>query len=254
MATKKARLGRSLCLVLRAEPYGEADLVLSLFSKEEGLITARAYGARSVKSRIRAACQPFCLAEFIFYLHGPRRSVKEVSVRTEMMGIPNHYEAFLCACVILQLTERILRYADEYEALFRLTVSSLLALNARPEVPERILLFFLLRLIHLSGIFPALSTCACCGRTLSSVRKWSHAEGGAICEACAATLAVENLDTNVLSCLRHFGRGQIGEVLKDETVPEQIHATIALLFSYLDAQYGIRLPAARRLPFLKKRI
>ena len=143
MATKApSDLGTALCLVLRANAYGEADLILTLFSRTEGLLTARAYGAKSLKSPVRAACQPFCVAEFEFYIRGQRRSVKAAAVRADFFRLQENYEAYICGCIILELTEKVLRYAAEYEEMFRLTVGSLGALNTGAAEPRRVLLFF----------------------------------------------------------------------------------------------------------------
>lgn len=248
MGSKRtAQVGRALCLVLNSRPYGEADLVLTLFAREEGLISARAYGARSLKSRIRAACQPFCLAEFDFYIRGEHRSVKEASIRQDMTGLLQHYDAYLCGCMILELTEKVLRYADEYEALFRLTLSSLLYLEDDPREPERVLLFFLLRLIHLLGIFPVFSTCASCGARTDGVHWWSHSEGGAVCKKCAALLPVEVPRPEILRCLRSFGRGQLQDLQADPAEITAIRQTAAFLLTYLHSQYGITLRTARAL-------
>lgn len=51
------------CLVLRGFDRGESDRLLSLFTKEFGLIRARASAVRSEKSKMRYSLQPYAQAQ-----------------------------------------------------------------------------------------------------------------------------------------------------------------------------------------------
>lgn len=241
-------LSTALCLVLRANSYGDNDFILTLFDRERGLETARAHGAKSLKSSIRAACQPFCVAEFEFYVRGGRLSVKAASVRTEFYRLQENYTAYVCGCIILELTERVLRYAPEYEEMFRLTVGSLSVLDGADASPKAVLLFFLLRLIHLLGVFPVLTACASCGEPIPRPELWSALEGGTVCPSCAASQPVQAVRPAVLACLRHYGRGQLRDLAEDLTPAGDVDDACRLLLNYLKVQYDMYLRAARMLP------
>lgn len=250
MPTKApSRLAAALCLVLRANTYSEADYILTLFSREQGLLTARAYGAKSLKSAVRAACQPFCVAEFEFYVRGERLSVKAAAIRAEFYGLQENYDAYVCGCIILEITEKVLRYADEFEELFQLTVAALSVLSSGTLPPKGVLLFYLLRLTNHLGVFPVLRTCSCCGiKVTPGNGHWSSAEGGIVCASCAKGRPVRRVSPAALSCLARYGRRQLRD-LSGETAPAAaVDETCRLLIDYLNDQYGIQLRTASMLP------
>lgn len=51
-------------LVIKQSEYGEANRIISVFTKEYGIISAAVYGARSMKNGKGAACRLLCLSEF----------------------------------------------------------------------------------------------------------------------------------------------------------------------------------------------
>lgn len=56
----------TLCIVLRTADYRDSDKMLTLFSRENGRISALARGAKNLKNPIAAASQPFCCGIFSF--------------------------------------------------------------------------------------------------------------------------------------------------------------------------------------------
>ncbi|MBE4124137.1 DNA repair protein RecO, partial [Vibrio parahaemolyticus] len=51
--------GFQRCFVLHRRPYSESSLILDVFSEEYGRITLMAKGARSKRSNLKGALQPF---------------------------------------------------------------------------------------------------------------------------------------------------------------------------------------------------
>lgn len=242
-------LERDLCIVLRAVPYAEADLILTLFSRARGRIDARAYGARSMKSRIRAACQPFCLAEFEFYAKKDRLSVRAADIRSEFFGIQKNFKKYVCACTALELIEKALRGAQgpELEDLFRLLAVFLTALDAFEGNPDYLLLFFGIRIVYLLGVFPALDTCVECGKPAKNSTSWSWTEGGIVCRACAEGRDFDTISPAVLACLRTFGRSKPAserDLAQDATT---VRDAIHVMQDMLRHHFGISLRSARLL-------
>ena len=248
---KRSGLDRSLCIVLRAVPYSEADVILALFSRDLGEISARAYGARSLKSPLRAACQPFCLAEFEFYIRSGRYSLRAAYIRSEFFGIQNSYPKYACACTVLELTERMLPGISddkqERESLFTLLAVFLQTLDRDPGDPMYLLLFFFTRAVHMLGVFPSLDTCVICGSPVGRSDAWSWSDGGAVCAACAGSMETEQLPSHVLQCLATFGRRQPGSAADRATNRNTVLETLQALQTVLLHQTGISVRAAQLL-------
>ena len=54
-------------LVIRTVDIKETDRLVTIFTEEQGAITALARGARSLKSRKLAATMQFCYGKYILY-------------------------------------------------------------------------------------------------------------------------------------------------------------------------------------------
>ena len=88
------KLEKQLCIVLRAVNYRDNDKILTLFSQENGKLTASARGARAMKSAIRAAAQPFCCAEYEFYQKKDRLYITNALIKQEFFNVQNDYGKF----------------------------------------------------------------------------------------------------------------------------------------------------------------
>jgi DNA repair protein RecO (recombination protein O) len=175
----------NLCIVLRAVNYRDHDRILTLFSREEGRITAQATGARRLKSALSVAAQPFCCAEYEFYTRGGRHYIKNALIREKFFRIQNDYEKYTAGCVMLELAEHILRHAGDWGRLFARLAYTLYAMEADTAGADAALAYFLVQAAEILGVFPAVDFCAVCGREMRDATEWSAAHGGAVCADCA---------------------------------------------------------------------
>ncbi|MBE9223038.1 DNA repair protein RecO [Cyanobacterium stanieri LEGE 03274] len=56
---------QTTAIILKQKPFGENDLLVTIFSPERGLVRAIAPGARKYKSRLRGRIQPLVINEFL---------------------------------------------------------------------------------------------------------------------------------------------------------------------------------------------
>ena len=52
-------------ITLRAIPFSENDAILTLFSLESGLITAKIKGVKKAGAKLKFIAQPFCFSEIV---------------------------------------------------------------------------------------------------------------------------------------------------------------------------------------------
>ena len=57
----------SVGIVLKAIPFKENDMILSVYFKEFGKLSLLASGLRKPKSKNASSCQPLMLSEFTFF-------------------------------------------------------------------------------------------------------------------------------------------------------------------------------------------
>src|SRR3984957_12514706 len=179
------RLYRDRAVVLRQHKLGEADRIVTLLTRDHGLVRAVAKGVRRTRSKFGARLEPF--AHIDVQLH-PGRTLdivtQVVSLAAFATDIVCDYGRYTSACAMLETAERL---AGEERApapeLHRLTVGALRA-GADGRRPRHLLLdAYLLRAMGIAGWAPALTECARCANP-GPHRAFHIAAGGSVCPHC----------------------------------------------------------------------
>ena len=179
------RLYRDRAVVLRQHKLGEADRIVTLLTREHGLVRAVAKGVRRTRSKFGARLEPF--AHIDVQLH-PGRNLDIVTqvqaIDAFATDIVSDYGRYTCACAVLETAERL---AGEERApapaLHRLTVGALRAVADGSRPRELVLDAYLLRAMGIAGWAPALTECARCA-TPGPHRAFHVAAGGSVCVHC----------------------------------------------------------------------
>ena len=87
-------------LVLRVTEYRDSDAMLTVLTKEQGLMSFKARGVRSRRSQLKSACQLLCFSEFTLlerqgYTQFQRRCALRCSSRCETTLSFWHFAAIL---------------------------------------------------------------------------------------------------------------------------------------------------------------
>jgi len=194
-------------VVLRRADYSETSLVLTLFTREAGLLPTIAKGAKRTKSLFDAGLEPFVRCQVVYL---DRRS-RGLSILTEAAivetfpelsrSLPRLRAAWLAA----ELVPRVSEEADPQPRLYALLVEFLRTV-AQAEATESLVLAFTLQVLSATGYQPQLDPCVGCGAALTSGRlKLSPRMGGFVCPGCegvAGRLVVVSAGTG--AALRNF--------------------------------------------------
>lgn len=170
--------------MLRARPLGEADRIVTLFTREVGKVDAVAKGVRRARSHFAGRLE--FANECELQMHRGRSL--DVIVSAEIARAPwarlvepeRYGVASLIAELVDAFCEPEMALPDVYELL-----TGALAAVARSNAPRTMLPRFSLRLLEMLGIAPPLFDCVRCGRTLREWPVWLDAEsGGVVDQAC----------------------------------------------------------------------
>ena len=183
--------------MLRQHKLGEADRIVTLLTRDHGLVRAVAKGVRRTRSKFGARLEPF--AHIDVQLH-PGRNLdivtQVVSIDAFATDIVSDYGRYTCACAMLETAERL---AGEERApapeLHRLTVGALRAVADGSRPRDLVLDAYLLRAMSIAGWAPALTECARCA-TPGPHRAFHIAAGGSVC----ALLPPGRLDDTAAGC------------------------------------------------------
>ncbi|GGC71836.1 DNA repair protein RecO [Hoyosella rhizosphaerae] len=179
------RYYRESAVVLRQHKLGEADYILTLLTREHGIVRAVAKGVRRTRSKFGARLEPFNHVDILLH---PGRNLDIVTqvqaLHTFSADIVLEYGKYTAACAVLETAERL---AGEERApatrLYHLTVGALKAVTVGERPIELILDAYLLRAMGLAGWAPALTDCARCSAP-GPHRAFHVAAGGAVCVHC----------------------------------------------------------------------
>lgn len=170
-------------LVIRSREYGEADRILTLFSREIGKIQAIAKGVRKPKSRQRAGAQLFTYGDFLLYRGKTLDTVSQCSPKESFSYLWSDLDRSLSATGMAELLDISTALGQPNNELFTLTLTCLFLLENYDA--SLLLSAYALRLTALLGYRPQLGDCVECGEKLSGERMFFSSEaGGTVCGRC----------------------------------------------------------------------
>ncbi|HEY2979725.1 MAG TPA: DNA repair protein RecO [Anaerolineales bacterium] len=229
---------RAEAVVLRHSDWGEADRLLTLYTRQTGKVRAIAKGARKVTSRKAGHIEPFTHVNLQLakgrdlFIVTQAETIDSYQPLREDLGLTGY------ASYILELLDRF-TYEDEMgnPALFRLLTESLARLAAKAD-PWLVMRFYEMRLLDGLGFRPQLFVCANCGREiLAEDQFFSYSAGGVICPRCGDGLPnLMPISIEALKYLRHFQRSSYSDASRAQPSPEvQKEAEILMqgYFTYL---------------------
>ena len=171
-------------LVIRTVDIKESDRLITVFTEELGAVTALARGARSLKSRKMSATMQFCYSDFVFYQHGDRCEVKEVSLIESFFDIRKSIEALALANYIAEVLSDV-TVAEADRELLRLSLNSLFAISTGKYSVEKVKAVFEIRAASILGFMPEVLQCGSCEERYGDF--YFDIMGGAIqCSVCRA--------------------------------------------------------------------
>ena len=151
-------------LVLRTTEYKETDRILTVLSADHGLLTMKARGVRSNRSKLKGACQLLTYAEFtVGEAHG-FSSITEATAIEMFPELRTDIELLSLASYFAQAAEVLSQEDAGRGEVLSLTLNALYALAKLHKPQDLVKAAFELRLACIGGYEPDLTGCAVCGR------------------------------------------------------------------------------------------
>lgn len=164
------RLIREEAIVLRCRPYLEADVIVSLFTKGEGRLTAMARGAQKSKKRFGNSLELGSHLNVVIEEH-PRREMVVLRESAVQMPIPawrRHWETIAVSSFALELALKTVPEKQEAAKKFSALRDFLSGLN--PATAANDLLQFEHLWLKLTGWEPDMKQCGVCGKNFSGTK------------------------------------------------------------------------------------
>ena len=172
-------------VVLRTRKLAEADRIITLLTREHGVVRAVAKGVRRTSSKFGARLEPFTHVDLQLYEGRNLDTITQAVTKSPYgAAIGSDYERYTAASVMLETAERLV-VEERQPALqqYLLLVGALRAMAGGEHKPGDILASFLLRSLAVAGYAPSFDGCARCG--VVGPHSFFHpSAGGVLCNDC----------------------------------------------------------------------
>ncbi|MDA1129557.1 MAG: DNA repair protein RecO [Chloroflexi bacterium] len=227
---------RCEAIILGYSPLGEADLLVTMYAREQGKIRAVGKGARRSTSKLVGHLEPLTVVRMSM-VNG--RSMDIISQAEVVESFAALKEDLTAISKGLYLSELVDGFGSEDIAnppLFQLMIQTLRAVQAdsASDMPLRAFEFHLLQV---SGLMPELYHCVECRQELEpNAHRFSPNVGGTLCLECNPDDAhLRPLSLRALKVLRLFDRSSIAEACKlsiDDGLADELKSLLSTTVGY----------------------
>jgi DNA repair protein RecO (recombination protein O) len=172
-------------IVLRTRKLAEADRIITLLTRQHGVVRAVAKGVRRTTSRFGSRLEPFTHVDLQLAEGRNLDVITQADTRSPFgEAISAEYDRYTAGSVMLETAERLV--VEEREPAvqqYLLLVGGLRAMAAGEHRSVDVMDSFLLRSLAVAGYAPSFDGCARCG-VEGAHRAFHPASGGVLCGSC----------------------------------------------------------------------
>jgi len=229
---KKQRSFRVDAVVLHHVEWGEADRLLTLFTRQLGKVKAIAKGVRKLRSRKAGHLEPFTRSSLQLARGRDLFIITQAEATHTYSTLRENLEYLGYGSYVIEVLTRFTYEEGENLALFRLLVDTLQRLE-RGDDPVIVIHYYEIRLLDLVGFRPQLFVCTQCEDEIQPKNQFFSAFlGGVLCPKCGhRTNEGRPISIEALKYLRHFQRSSYQEATRAQIDPV-VNAEIEGLMNY----------------------
>ena len=209
----RSRTYKAEGVVLRQTPLGEADRILTIYTRELGKVRAVARGVRRPKSKLSGHLEPLSHVSVSLAEGRNLDTVSEAEVIQSFSALKEDLERLSKGIYLAELIDGFSPDRSANRRVFDLLLEALDRLQ-RSERLANLLLSFEMKLLGLSGYGPELRQCVECGSDLEPAdHLFSSAKGGAVCPSCLASAsgAMMRVPLDSMKVMRFLQKSDLAE-------------------------------------------
>lgn len=227
---------RSESLVLKNIPFGEADLLVTLYSSESGKLKAVAKGARRSNSKMVGHFEPLTVTKLSLVKGRNLDIVNQVEVIKNFSSLKIDLTTLASGLYVAELVDGFGSEANSNKRLYDLAIETLEAIEQHTS-RELILRRFELHLMRVSGFMPELFHCVDCRKPLEpELHRFSPDAGGTLCVNCIPSgVQIRSLSLRALKVLRMLHRSKIADLPQfqsHESLEQEVKSLLSSTLSY----------------------
>lgn len=211
-------------VILRHSDWGEADRLVTLYSREEGKLRTIAKGVRKMRSRKAGHLEPFTRVKLLLAKGHDLWIITQAESIDLYSPIREDLVLTAQAAYVVELLDKFTYEEGANWQLYKLLVETLERLSTVPDIfiPIR---YYEMRLLDLLGFRPLLFNCASCSEEILPRDQYFSADaGGVLCPRCVSKgQSTKSVSLEALRFLRHIQRSSYLQAMKaDPPVPVRL--------------------------------
>ena len=192
---------KAKAIILKSYKLGETDKIIRMYSSDGDIISAVAKGARKARSRFGGRLELFNLVDLELSTGRNLDVINQIEIIKSFKNIASDFYKFVfCEIISKIILKTQASGGDSSPLLFKLIYMSFNEINnTGPEDAEslkKIMCFFGIKFLRITGYTPLLEICSKCNRHLKDLYSFnkdkvcfSVSHGGILCEKCADSFA-----------------------------------------------------------------
>ena len=218
-------------LVIKETNIRDNDRMITIITRDLGVITAFVRGVKSIKSKRGSATSLLSFSNFNLELKGDTYTVTEASTNKVFFGAGSDIVTLTVAQYFCELCNVFRPYEKESEEFLRLILNSLHFLTENKRSAELIKAITELRVAVIAGYAPNIVACDGCGEFEDAVMYFNLQDGTLYCSECHNDKCI-SVTLTVLQAMRHIVYSKFEQLYSFE-IPE----TAAKELSQLTEKY-----------------
>ena len=224
-----------LGIVALEKDYSETSKILTIITKEHGVISAISKGCKSIKSNLRSVSTILTYGTFsLHYKEDKLSTLTSVDSINSFKSIRTDLTRISYASYLLELAMQVLKQNNNSD-IFDMLVNSLIKIDEGYD-PMVITDIVNLKCLEYLGVMPVIDSCSLCGST-TGIATLSSDAGGYVCNKCRTNEPIVSEKT--IKLIRMFYYIDISKIEKlevSDNVKKEIHL---FLERYYDRYTGL---------------
>ena len=209
-------------IIVNERSYSETSKIVDIITREYGVISCIAKGAKRLKSPLRSVTGKMTYAKFqILYEENKLSTLLEADSIVLFKNIQTDIEKISYAAFLLDLVGQVMKQYNN-EEVYDLLVNALTKIDDGFD-PLVITNMVELKCLDYLGVMPIIDRCSKCGRT-TSICTISSRAGGYLCNNCRTNETI--VDEKVIKLIRMFYYVDISKISKldiSDSIKNQIN-------------------------------
>lgn len=172
-------------IVLKSMEYGEADKIVTIYTKNYGKITAIGKGVRKTKSKFGSSLEILTLSAFLFYKGRNIDIISQAEIVESFFSASKEVIKFAFATNCVEIVNKLTEEREMNIGLFGLLKEVLHYLRESND-PKLLTLSFKWQTMSNLGYRPLLNHCCRCNKSVEDQKQmyFNIKEGGLVCNDC----------------------------------------------------------------------